>query len=640
MQPGEIRLSIDCGSASAVAILAWPDGRWTPLLFDGAGQLAAEVYVEADGAVVVGAAARQRAATAPERFVPAPVRLLGTGRIIVGDGDVEVVDLVSAILRTVGEEAIAAAGRGVADVRLVVPAGSGPRWRTALRQAAHRAGLGQPTLVEAPVAAAQHLLATGTSLTVGSYVVVCDFGGGFEATVLRRSPVGFEVLSTHDAADAGGLGLDEVLADEVAGLAEQAGQPNAGGVTAGQRLALLASARTAREELAQRAAVAVALPAPRPAVVLNGVHWEALARPVLVRAAQVTREAVDAAGIRPDELAGVYAVGGAATPLAVRVLAEEAGLPVQVVDQPQLAAVLGAADANRPAGADGDRDGDGPVPGLPPPPGARRAVAVLVPGVASLVLWAHFVASAEPSGNRSRGFGDPNFYLLANWGELAVAATFALVACLAAATLIASSLQAADRAPMGGWGEPGGQIGTGLLAAAAAGLAVAGLYAVGGAVILGVANGPFLRWAVLPVLPVAAAAAVTAVLAARWGRIPAEGWHVWLIFPVWSVVCAAVGVLVVQYSMTARVYPSGALLNGLVGRGGALLLGVGAALALVRSSRFRVIVAAPLGVFAAAIVSWPATGVLAIIYVAAVTGWWLQQVWRLVRTPGRQPQPV
>jgi hypothetical protein len=53
-----------------------------------------------------------------------------------------------------------------------------------------------------------------------------------------------------------------------------------------------------------------------------------------------------------------------------------------------------------------------------------------------------------------------------------------------------------------------------------------------------------------------------------------------------------------------------------------------------------VIVAAPLGVFAAAIVSWPATGVLAIIYVAAVTGWWLQQVWRLVRTPGRQPQPV
>jgi hypothetical protein len=89
--------------------------------------------------------------------------------------------------------------------------------------------------------------------------------------------------------------------------------------------------------------------------------------------------------------------------------------------------------------------------------------------------------------------------------------------------------------------------------------------------------------------------------------------------------------------MTAKVYPTGALLNGLVGRGGALLLGVGAALALVRSPRFRIIVAAPLGVFAAAVVSWPATGVLGVIYIAAVTVWWVQQVWRLVRAP-RLPQ--
>ncbi len=636
MQPGEVRLSIDCGSVGAVAVLSWPDGRWTPLLFDGVARLPAVVYVEQDRALVVGAAAWQRAASSPERFVPAPVRRLGDGRVTLGDGDVEVVDLVAAILRRVGGEATAVAQQPIADVRLVVPAGWGPRRRTAMRQAAHRAGLGQPTLVEAPVAAAQHLLAAGTQLVVGSYVAVCDLGGGFEATVLRRTPTGFEVLSTLDAPDAGGLQVDEVLADELAGVAaDQSGEPGSDQLTAGDRLALLTSARTATEALAHSAAVAVTLPAPRPAVVLNSTQLEALARPVLARAADTTREAIDAAGIRPDELAAMYCTGGAATALAVRVLGEQTGRSPVVVDQPQLAAVLGAAGAAQPAGAAADKAPPVPAPPLPP---LRRAAALLVPGVASLALLGHFLASAQPSGARSRGFPGPHFYVLANWGELAMAATFALVACLAAATLIASTLPATDRTPQGAEpAEPTQQIGTGLLAATAAGLAVAGLYAVGGSVYFDLPTGAFLRWAILPILPIAATATVTAVLAARWRRIPPEGWHAWLNFPVGSVLCAAAGMLLIQVSMTAKVYPTGALLNGLVGRGGALLLGVGAAFALVRSSRYRIIVAAPLGVFAAAIVSWPATGVLGVIYIAAVTAWWLQQVWRLVRAP-RRPQ--
>ncbi len=636
MQPGEVRLSIDCGSVSAVAVLSWPDGRWTPLLFDGVPQLPAAVYVDEDDGLVVGETAWQRAATSPERFMPAAIRRIRDGRVTVGDRDVEVVDLVAAILRRVGEQAITMAQQPLGDVRLVVPAGWGPRRRTAMRQAAHRAGLGQPTLVDAPVAAAQRLLATGTQLVVGSYLAVCDVGGGFEATVLRRTPTGFEVLSTLDAADAGGLQVDEVVADELAGVtADPSGQPGADELTAEDRLALLTSARTATESLTHRAAVAVTLPAPRPAVVLNSSQFEALARPVLARAADKTREAIDAAGIGPDELAGVYCTGGAATPLAVRVLGEEIRLEAVVVDQPQLAAVLGAAGAARPTGVAVDGAAPTTTPPLPP---MRRAAALLVPGVASLALLIHFLGSAEPSSPHSRGFGDPNFYVLANWGELAVAATFALITCLAAATLIASTLSATDRSGPGGESaEPTQQIGTGLLAATAAGLAVAGLYAVGGSVYFDLPNGPFLRWAILPILPIAAAVTVTAVLAARWGRIPPEGWHAWLNFPVGSVLCAAAGMLLIQVSMTAKVYPTGALLNGLVGRGGALLLGVGAAFALVRSSRYRIIVAAPLGVFAAAIVSWPATGVLGVIYIAAVTAWWLQQVWRLVRAP-RRPQ--
>jgi hypothetical protein len=516
-----------------------------------------------------------------------------------------------------------------------------------LRQAAHRAGLGQPTLIEAPVAAARRVVAGGTTVVVGSYVVVCDFGGGFEATVLRRAPIGFEVLSTIDAPDAAGDQLDEVLADELARIGAQSTDgAEAPPLSDADRLVLLAGARAAKETLTYRPTVAAVLPAPRPPVVLHSAQVEALARPVLARAAQATREAIDAAGVRLDELAGVYCIGGAATPLAARVLGEDVGVSPVVVDEPQMAAVLGAAEAIGEAGLGTGVETPMPAPPLPP---LRRAAGLLVPGVASLALVAHFVFSAERSG-RSRGYADPYAYVLANWGELAMAAAFALITALVGATLIASTLpptQPAVRSsgpaqPTSAGSVVGSvagsqQVGTGLLAAVAAGLAVAGLYAVGASVYFDLPTGGFLRWALVPILPIAAAATVTAVLAARWGRIPREGWHAWLTFPVTSVVCGAVGMLLIQVAMTARVYPTHALANGLVGRFGALLLGVGAALALVRPARFRIIVAAPLAVFTAAIVSWPATGLLGVLYIAAATVWWLQQVWRLLRNPLAAP---
>nr|WTA68910.1 hypothetical protein OHB51_07055 [Micromonospora sp. NBC_00855] len=64
-----------------------------------------------------------------------------------------------------------------------------------MRQAAHRAGLAHPRLVEVPVAVAEHLLATGLHLPVGAIIVVCRVGAGAEVTAPRRGPAEFEVLS-------------------------------------------------------------------------------------------------------------------------------------------------------------------------------------------------------------------------------------------------------------------------------------------------------------------------------------------------------------------------------------------------------------------------------------------------------------
>ncbi|MGC9668503.1 Hsp70 family protein [Planosporangium sp. 12N6] len=632
---GEVRLGIDCGDISTVAVLAWPDGRWQRLLFDGAPRLPGAVYVEADGSLRAGAPAWQHATAVPERFVVAPVRRLREGRIVAGSVAVEAVDLVAALLRRVGEEAARVAGGPVGEVRLVVPAGWGPRRRTLLRQAAHRAGLGQPSLVEAPVAAAQYVLAAGSRMLVGEFVAVCEFGGGCEATVLRRAPDGFEVLATIGDADAGGLRVDELLVDRVAALAAGSlGEPAAAGpLTGGERLALLASVRTARQALARSPSVVVALPPPRPAVVLDAVQVEAVARPVLGRAGRAVRQAVEAAEIDPDRLAGLYCVGaGGGEPLAVRVLAEETGLSPVVVDEPELAATLGAVRAGGPAGA-------GEAVAEPPLPPVRRAVAMLVPGLASLVLVSHFVLTAHPYNHSGLSF-DPADFVVGNWGELAIGAVCALLACLTGATLIASSLRRYDPAPRRS--DPSadsGQIGTGLLAAVAFGLSIAGLYAVGASAYFGAPTGPFLRWALLPLVPIAVVVAVTAALVSRWGKTPAAGWHSWLTFPAGSVACAAVGMLGVQMAMTAQVPRWLPLGYGLVGRVGGLLLGIGMTLAVVARPLHRVILAAPLAVFTAAIVSWTAVGLLGLAYVAAATVWWLRRIWHLFRGPGAATAP-
>jgi hypothetical protein len=73
------------------------------------------------------------------------------------------------------------------------------------------------TLVPPPIAVADHVVATGVVVPVGSYLAVCDLGAGVEASVLRRGPTGFEVLSTLDDPDAGGARVDELLAAQLSG---------------------------------------------------------------------------------------------------------------------------------------------------------------------------------------------------------------------------------------------------------------------------------------------------------------------------------------------------------------------------------------------------------------------------------------
>jgi hypothetical protein len=519
----------------------------------------------------------------------------------------------------------------VGEVRLVVPAGSGPRWRTALREAARRAGLGEPTLVDAPAAAAEHLVATTGPMVVGSFLLVCDWGNGFTASVLRRTRYGFDVLSTIDAADGGGSALDQAVAGHLAALAGSADalvEADPG---------WCAAARWGREALGRVPALTVQAPAGAPVLLTWDGARDSL-RPVVTRAAATARAALEAADVPVEQMTGVFCVGGVAQSWAmVDLLALQSGLPVVVSADPGRSAVLGAARAT---GPNADAVSAAAV-AEPPLPRWQRPLVAVVPGAASLLLFWHFVATG--SLHRAAGIGyDPNAYLLANWGELALVGLFALVTCLASAVVIAAVLPVQD--PLAVAGTPAGygqQMGAGLLAACGVGLSVAGLFAIFGAVVMHWSNTPFLRWALLPILPIVAAVAVTAGLVARSGRMPAGGWHEWLNFPVWSVCLAAVGMAAVQVGLSTPRYPADEAILNLLGRVGAVLIAVAAVMVLVRRWRYRLILSAPLAVVAAGIVAPATTGVLAMVYVLAATAWWVRRAWQLAAHPrGSLPRPA
>ncbi|WP_435204945.1 Hsp70 family protein [Micromonospora sp. bgisy143] len=526
-------------------------------------------------------------------------------------------DVTAAPLRGVAAEAERLVGQPVRDVRVVVPAGWGPRRRTWMRQVAHRAGLPQPRLVEAPVAVAEYLLATGVRVPVGAFLVVCDVGAGTEVTVLRRGPTGFEVLATLADPAAGGTAIDHAFADVLVGAAAGAGEGTS-------HASVAHSVRVAKEALVSHPAVTVPLP-DRPPVVASSAMLDEAVRPVAWRVAQLTQEAVVAAELTAADLAGIYCVGGSAQlPQLAAAIGEHTGVAPVVVSEPALVAARGAADV-------GAVDADAAERVEVPVPPVRRAAAIAVPGFASLALIWQCLLTTE-----RRETLNVYYSVSVNWGELTMAAVMALLACLAAGTVLGSLIAA--RSPTPGTRTEGGRVSVGILAAVSLGGAIAGLYAVVSSQYLGMPVGPYLRWALWPIAPVSVMAVAMAVIAARQWRAPHGGWSALLAAPTGSIAAATLGMGLIQYSLTADRWPQRLLWIDLAGRVGGLLLGIAVVMAVVTPLVFRLILAAPLGVISAAIVSKRASGMLGVIYAIAVAAWWATRLWNRILRPTPTPR--
>lgn len=369
------RVGIDFGTSNTAAVLAFPDGRVRPLLFDGSPLLPSAVFADPVAGLLVGRDATHAARSRPDRFEPHPKRCVDDGTVLLGGRPVPVPEMIQAVSRRVAGEAARVAGGPVSRAVFTCPAGWGAARREVLLAAA-RAEFGEVALVAEPVAAATYFVdvVAHERVPVGASVMVYDLGAGtFDASVVRRTADGFEVLAAEGLADVGGLDIDAAV---FAALGRTYGErdPAAWARLAGpadradQRAAraLWEDVRAGKEMLSRVPRTTVHVPVFDDDAPLGREEVEELAGPVLERTVALSGRVLAAAGVAPGELAGLFLVGGSSRmPLAGMLLHRHLGVAPTVVEQPELVVAEGSLRA-RPAGT---RSPEGPVwPGEPPLP--------------------------------------------------------------------------------------------------------------------------------------------------------------------------------------------------------------------------------------------------------------------------------
>ncbi|MFC5003834.1 Hsp70 family protein [Dactylosporangium cerinum] len=333
-----IRLGVDFGTSTTIAMLRRPDGRVQPLLFDGSPLLSSAVLLGPDGRLHTGRDAAHLARSAPERLEPNPKRRVDDTSVLLGDREIGVRELVAAVLQRVATEAARVAGP-VTAVTLTHPANWGAGRRAVLVEAARQVGFDDVDLVAEPVAAATYLAETrGAQLPLGACVVVYDLGAGTcDVTVLRRGAQGFEPVASDGLNDVGGLDVDATV---VAFLQATYGTLWTGAAT---RRQLWEDVRSAKEMLSRASGTVVMVPALGKEVPLGREQLEGLARPVLRQTVSMTRALLTEAAVPPSAIAGLFLVGGSSRiPLVATMLHESIGIAPIVAEQPELVVAEGA----------------------------------------------------------------------------------------------------------------------------------------------------------------------------------------------------------------------------------------------------------------------------------------------------------
>jgi molecular chaperone HscC len=340
-------IGIDLGTT--YSLVAITDEHGARVLPNALGELLTPSAVSIDeaGAVLVGAAARARATTHPERTALSFKRDMGSDRTIDLAGRRFTAPTLSAlVLATLKRDAEEALGHPVDEAVVTVPAYFGDAQRQATREAGALAGLKVERIINEPTAAA---LAYGMhERHREAKIVVLDLGGGtFDVTVLEIIEGVIEIQSTAGDMRLGGDDFDAAIAELLRQRAEQAGFSFP---TDRHRARLLAAAEEAKRRLSDATETNVALadlggPAGAEgfATTLTRLDAEAAWAPLIERVRAPIARALRDAKLSASQIDEVLLVGGSTRmPFVARLASQLFGrLPLRKLP-PDEAVALGA----------------------------------------------------------------------------------------------------------------------------------------------------------------------------------------------------------------------------------------------------------------------------------------------------------
>ncbi|GFJ78586.1 hypothetical protein Phou_027660 [Phytohabitans houttuyneae] len=346
-------LVVDLGTTtSAAVVVAGEESVPVPDPVSGAAAWPSAVLWDGQQ-MLVGTLAERRKRAEPESFAAEFKRGLAADvSVVLGRHRFRPVEQVVALLAALRLEGERLHGAPITRTLLTVPAAytsADPR-RARVIAAAEAAGLETVELLPEPVAAAFAPVA-GPPLVPGDLLLVYDLGGGtFDAALLRIGERWHELLGHATLDDCGGREIDALLAARVhaegeawlAPLLSSAGPTDPATMRLG--MAVTDFAQRLKHQLSAAPSVEDFFLPNAPAYRLTQADLRTLAAPLLSRTVTCCTDLLARLGVSPHQVAAVLTVGGGSRMPAVSDLLQQTlRLPLRTTDDPDLAAVRGAA---------------------------------------------------------------------------------------------------------------------------------------------------------------------------------------------------------------------------------------------------------------------------------------------------------
>jgi Fe-S protein assembly chaperone HscA len=280
------------------------------------------IYFDEAGQVLVGNGAKQKMVEKPKNTVFSIKRFMGKGiddvrgdlpllpfevspesehiiRLKIFGHDYTPPELSAFILRELKRNAEAARGEEIKNAVITVPAYFNDAQRQATKDAGRIAGLDVLRIVNEPTAAS---LAYGMDKRKQGRIAVYDFGGGtFDISILKLSEGIFEVLSTSGDTHLGGDDIDEILIRLI--LNEIRGQT-------ANIPAIRKAVTKAKEDLSAAETAHIVIEPLGYKRVIDRAEFNRLIDPIIERTLKPCRQALQDAGLKPNEIDEVVMVGG------------------------------------------------------------------------------------------------------------------------------------------------------------------------------------------------------------------------------------------------------------------------------------------------------------------------------------------